>query len=147
MNRSQTVTTDLQGFLDRHREHFLWIDKPVPLSAVGALTGRACRPIVFTQIENHRIPIVDGLFIDRAAQARVLDCDPADVLKSMAAALARGPRPLVSVDDAPCKEVKLFGDDVDLALLPIVTHTDLDPYPYTTSFVTHRHPGGALNSM
>jgi 2,5-furandicarboxylate decarboxylase 1 len=147
MNRSQTVTTDLQGFLDRHREHFLWIDKPVPLSAVGALTGRACRPIVFTQIENHRIPIVDGLFIDRAAQARVLDCDPADVLKSMGAALARGPRPLVSVDDAPCKEVKLFGDDVDLALLPIVTHTDLDPYPYTTSFVTHQHPGGALNSM
>jgi UbiD family decarboxylase len=147
MGGPQTVTADLQGFLDRHREHFLWIEKPVPLSAVGALTGRACRPIVFTQVENHRIPIVDGLFIDRAAQARVIECAPSELLASMGAALARGPRPLLTVDDAPCKEVKLFGDDVDLGLLPIVTHTDLDPYPYTTSFVTHQHPNGAMNSM
>jgi UbiD family decarboxylase len=143
----QAVTIDLQGFLERHREHFLWLEKPVPLSAVGALTGRACQPIVFTAIEGHRIPIVDGLFIDRAAQARVLECEPTEFLKHLNAAAARGPRPLVTVDDAPCKEVKLVGEDVDLSLLPIVTHTEQDPYPYTTSFVTHQHPNGSYNSM
>jgi 4-hydroxy-3-polyprenylbenzoate decarboxylase len=142
-----TLTTDLQGFLERHREHFLWIEKPVPLSAVGALTGRANRPIVFTQVDSYGIPIVDGLFVDRAAQARVLECEPGEVLKRMNSALAQGPRPLVTVDDAPCKEVKLIGDAADLARLPIVTHTELDPYPYTTCFVTHQHPDGWFNAM
>jgi 2,5-furandicarboxylate decarboxylase 1 len=142
------LTSDLHAFLELHRRHFLWIDKPVPLSAVGALTGKANRPIVFTQVENHSMPIVDGLFVDRAAQARILGCEPPEVLKSLNAALARGPRPLVTVNDAPCKEVKLTGDSIDLAALPIVTHTDLDPYPYTTSFVTHWHPGtGTFNAM
>src|SRR5438445_226741 len=56
--------------------------------------------------------------------------------------------PRVPVDDAPCKEVKLVGDEVDLGVLPIVTHTDRDPYPYTTSFVVHSHPTtGTYNSM
>ena len=67
----------------------------------------------------------------------------------MDAALRKaGPRPLLTVDDAPCKEIKLLGDDVDLGVLPIVTHTDRDPYPYTTSFVVHADPGtGTFNSM
>jgi UbiD family decarboxylase len=144
----RTVTTDLQSFVERHREHFLWFEKPVPLSAVGALTGKAGKPVYFSNVEGHEIPIVDLLFVDRPAQARVLECEPPEVLKAMSAALKAGPRPLVTVDDAPCKEVKLLGDDADLSALPIVTHTDRDPYPYTTSFVVHAHPGtGTFNSM
>ena len=146
--RVTDVTKDLHGFLEQHRGEILWIDKPVPLSAVGALTARACRPVVFSNVEGHEIPIVDGLFVDRDAQARVVGCDPREFLKTLNLALKQGPRPLQTVDDAPCKEIKLLGDDVDLGSLPIVTHTDRDPYPYTTAFVTHKHPvTGAFNSM
>lgn len=142
------VTKDLHSFLEQHRRHFLWIEKPVPLAAVGALTARAGRPVVFAHVEGHEMPVVDGLFVDREAQARVVDCEPGQLLKTLDLALKHGPRPLVTVDDAPCKEIKLLGDDVDLGVLPIVTHTDRDPYPYTTSFVVHRHPQtGSLNSM
>jgi 2,5-furandicarboxylate decarboxylase 1 len=148
MSSTRLSTSDLRSFLELHREHFLWIEKPVPLSAVGALTGKAGRPIVFSNVEEHSIPIVDLLFVDRAAQARVLGCEPGEVLRTLDLALKHGPRPFSTVDDAPCKEVKLLGDEVDLGLLPIVTHTDRDPYPYTTAFVTHLNPvTGGFNSM
>jgi 2,5-furandicarboxylate decarboxylase 1 len=142
------VSLDLQQFVEENRDQFFEIAKPVALEAVGALTARAGRPVLFSNIDGHQMPLVDGLFIDRAAQARVLGCSPADVLRTMNAVLARGPKPLKVVSDAPCKEVKFFGDDVDLSLLPIVTHTDKDPYPYTTSFAVHRDPQtGNFNSM
>lgn len=142
------MTMDLQGFLEKHKDNFVWVNKPVPLRAVGALTARAGRPIVFTNIEDHEMPIVDGLFVDRAAQARVLGCEPGEVLRALNAALKRGPRALETVDDAPCKERKFLGDDVDLGSLPIVTHTDRDPYPYTTAFAVHHDPAtGNYNSM
>jgi len=142
------LTADLQSFLQQHRQQFLWLEKPVPLSAVGALTGRARRPIVFSQIEGHTMPVVDCLFVDRAAQSRVIGCEPGAVPASLNAALKRGPQPIQMVGDGPCKEVKLTGDDIDLGALPIVTHTDRDPYPYTTSFVVHRNPATeTFNSM
>jgi len=134
------ASTDLRSFLDRHRAHLLWIKKSVPLSAVGALTAQADKTIVFQNIEGHSIPVIDQLFVDRAAQARVLGCAPSDVLQTMHRALRRGPKPLRVVPDAPCKERKILGNDVDLSALPIVVHTDKDPYPYTTSFVVHRNP-------
>jgi 2,5-furandicarboxylate decarboxylase 1 len=142
------VSLDLQHFLESHHEEFLEIAKPVALESVGALTAHAGRPVLFSNIDGFQMPLVDQLFIDRAAQARVLGCEPSGVLAAMNAVLARGPKPLGRVGDAPCKEIKLFGEDVDLSLLPIVTHTDKDPYPYTTAFAVHRDPQtGNFNSM
>ena len=132
--RVQGATQDLQGFLDQYHDGLLRIEKPVPLSAIGALTARAGQPVLFANVEGYDIPIVDCLFVDREAQARVVGCEPQSVLTTLNAALKEGPRPLAMVDDGPCREVKLLGDDVDLGVLPIVTHTDRDPYPYTTSF-------------
>jgi 2,5-furandicarboxylate decarboxylase 1 len=142
------VTADLQSFLREHHDHVLEISKPVPLIDLGALTAKAGRPVLFSNVEGFHIPVVDGLFIDREAQGRVLGCDPGEVLRALNAVMRRGPQPLRTVRDAPCKEVKLLGDDVDLSVLPIVTHTDKDPYPYTTSFAVHQDPqSGSFNSM
>lgn len=139
---------DLAGFLSAHREHFLCIGKPVPLDAIGALTAQAGRPIVFENVEGQDMPVVDLLFVHRAAQARVLGCEPGDVVRALCEVRKRGPAPLRTVDDAPCKARRYLGDDVDLGRLPIVTHTALDPYPYTTSFVVMRDPErGAWNAM
>jgi 2,5-furandicarboxylate decarboxylase 1 len=142
------VSVDLQSFLREHHDHVLEISKPVPLAALGALTAKAGRTVLFSNVEGFHIPVVDGLFIDREAQGRVLGCDPAEVLRTLNVALRRGPQPLKTVRDAPCKEVKLLGADVDLSVLPIVTHTDKDPYPYTTAFAVHHDPqSGSFNSM
>ncbi len=140
---------DLHSFLDAHRDAHLHIDKPVALVHVAALTAQADQTIVFDNVEG--FPdwrIVDLLFVDRAAQARVLGCAPSEVVPHIATVLQQGPHPLAEVEGGPCQDVVFEGDDVDLAMLPIVTHTDLDPYPYTTSFVVHRDPEtGQYNQM
>ena len=130
----------LSSYLERNRDHVLWIDKTVPLSAVGALTAQAKKTVVFNRVQGQTMPIVDLLFHDRAAQARVLGCESTDVLPALNRVLRAGPKPLRVVEQAPCKERVYLGDDIDLGMLPVVTHTDRDPYPYTTSFVVHRDP-------
>src|SRR5205085_2566437 len=118
---------DLAGFLRQHEQHVLWIDKPVPLDAVGALTAQAAdrllaergagrsgrAPVVFNRVEGYDIPVVDLLFANRAAQARVLGCEPQGVVPALSGLLGRGPKPLRIVDDAPCKARRYVGEQAD----------------------------------
>jgi 2,5-furandicarboxylate decarboxylase 1 len=141
--------TDLAAFLDQHRDHHVHVHKQVALDQVGALTAQANAPIVFEDIAGFSgWRLVDQLFVNRGAQARVLSCAPGEVVARLVDVLAHGPRPLRMVDDAPCQAHVIDQRDVDLAALPVVRHTALDPYPYTTSFAIHRDPDtGALNQM
>lgn len=140
---------DLESFLNRYEDEHLHISKPVRLEHVGALTAQTNETVVFDNIEG--FPgwrIVDHLFVNRKAQARILGCAPEEVVPTLAQVLKRGPRPLKEVAEAPSQEVVITGDDVDLSILPIVTHTDRDPYPYTTSFAIHKDPEtGQYNQM
>jgi UbiD family decarboxylase len=62
--------------------------------------------------------------------------------------LRRGPKPLQIVETAPCKARKYLGKDVDMAMLPIVTHMAQDAYPYTTCLAVHNDPAtGRQNAM
>ncbi|MCA1841660.1 MAG: UbiD family decarboxylase [Actinobacteria bacterium] len=140
---------DLPSYLAAHASSILHVEAQVPLDAVGALTAQADRTIVFEDIAG--FPgwrLADLLFVDRAAQARVLGCRPGEVVPRLAKVLRDGPRPLKEVTGAAFHANVLTGDQVDLAALPIVRHTDQDPYPYTTSFAVHHDPGtGQLNQM
>ncbi len=140
---------DLNSFLEAYKEEHIHIRKPVALEHVGALIAQADDTIVFENIEGYpEFRLVDRLFSTRKAQARVLGCEPEEVVRCLAEVLRRGPKPLKEVDGGPCQERVILGEDVDLSILPIVTHTDLDPYPYTTSFVVHRDPEtGQYNQM
>ncbi|MDA2933936.1 UbiD family decarboxylase [Acidobacteria bacterium AH-259-D05] len=140
---------DLQGFLKTYQKEHLRIRKPVKLDQVGALVAQAQETIVFENIEGHSgWQVVDQLFINRKAQARVLGCDPKEVVQTLSEVMHRGPKPLKEVSDAPCQKQIHTGDEVDLSLLPIIRHTEIDPYPYTTGFAVHRNPEtGQLNQM
>lgn len=142
---------DLHGFLDAHKSEIIRVTKPVKLEHVGALTAQADDTIVFENIEGFPgYRLVDLLFANRKAQARVLRCEPADVVRQLAEVVRTGPRPLQEVagPDAPCQQRVLLGDQIDLRALPIPRHTDIDPYPYTTCFAVHRDPiTGRFNQM
>ena len=140
---------DLHSFLEAYRGEHIHIRKPVKLEHVGALVAQANDTIVFDNIiEYPHFRLVDLLFANRKAQARVLRCEPQEVVKRLAQVIREGPKPLKTVDSGPCQERIFAGDDVDLGMLPIVRHTDKDPYPYTTGFVVHRDPEtGKLNQM
>src|SRR2546429_2749458 len=121
---------DLDSFLKAHQDATLRIQKPVKLEHVGALTAQAGETIVFENLcEYPEFRLVDLLFVNRKAQARVLGCDPAEVVKRLAEVLRVGPRPLIELSEAPCQQRVFAGDDIDLGRLPIVRHTDFDPYP------------------
>lgn len=139
----------LADFLARHRAEHVVIEKSVDLDQVGALTAQADETIVFDRINGFpSFRLVDQLFVNRRAQARVLGCGPDEVVAALQEVLRRGPSPLRAVSEGACQEVVWRGEEADLRRLPIVIHTDLDPYPYTTSFAVHRDPEtGQLNQM
>lgn len=141
--------TDLRAFLNEHEADCTHVRRRVELAQVGALTAQAADTIVFHDITGYPDwELVDLLFMTRRAQARVLECDPAGVVPRLTEVLRYGPRPLRERAEAPWQEIVATGEDVDLRAIPIVTHTDIDPYPYTTGFAIHRDPeSGALNQM
>lgn len=140
---------DLHSFLEEHKGEFIEVRKPVRLDHVGALVGQAGNTILFHEIEGYPgFRLVDQLFVNRKAQARVLGCSPKEVVKRLAEVIRHGPRPLKEVEGAPCQERVLLGGEVDLGKLPVPLHTALDPYPYTTGFAVQRDPvTGKYNEM
>lgn len=138
----------LAGYLADNGDIVTRIEREVPLDVVGALTAQARSPVLFENLAG--FPdwrLADQLFVDRTAQGRVLGCDGSDpgaVVRALAAVLRRGPRPLNEASRAACHDRVRTGSRVDLSDLPIVTHTDRDPYPYTTSFAVHRDPDTML---
>jgi 2,5-furandicarboxylate decarboxylase 1 len=140
---------DLNSFLDKHQQDFIRIRRPVKLDHIPALIGQARDTIVFDDIVGYPgYRLVDQLFVNRKAQARVLGCTPEKVVDRLAAVLRNGPKSLKEVDAAPCQERVWMGDQIDLSALPVVTHTARDPYPYTTGFAVHRDPDtGFFNAM
>ena len=143
------MKTDLHSFLEAYKGQYIEIKKPVKLDHVGALIAQANDTIVFDQIEGYPgFRLVDLLFSTRKAQARVLGCDPKEVVKSLADVVRRGPKPLKEVKGGVCQERVFVGAETNLAMLPIPRHTALDAYPYATGFAVHRDPEtGKLNQM
>jgi UbiD family decarboxylase len=140
---------DLHSFLQDHRGKYIHIKKPVKLEHVGALIAQADDTVVFDNIvEFPGFRLVDQLFVNRKAQARVLGCEPSEVVKRLAEVIHKGPHPLKKVENGPCQERVFTGDDIDLGTLPVVRHTHLDPYPYATAFAVHMDPEtGQFNAM
>ena len=111
------------------------------MDQIGALVAQASDTIVFDNIQEYpQWSMVDLLFVNRKAQARVLGCDSKEVVQRLSEVMRQGPKPLKEISDAPCQERVWTGDEIDLNSLPIVRHTAQDPYPYTTGFALHRDP-------
>jgi 2,5-furandicarboxylate decarboxylase 1 len=147
--RATTHVKDLASFLETHKAEHLHIQKQVKLDDVGALIGQSPQTIVFENLAGYPdFQLVDLLFFNRQAQARVLNCDPKAVPASLLEVLRKGAKPLKEIKHAPCQRRVFTGKDIDLGMLPIARHTDLDPYPYTTCFAVHRDPvTGQYNQM
>jgi 3-polyprenyl-4-hydroxybenzoate decarboxylase len=102
---------DMNGFLKTHGSEITWIKKPVKLDHVGALIAQAANTIVFENISGYPgFRLADQFFVSRKAQARVLGCEPKQVVKRLAEVIRKGPRPLKEVQGAPCQEKTFVGE-------------------------------------
>jgi 2,5-furandicarboxylate decarboxylase 1 len=135
------IDRDLRDYLETNQDIVTRIVKPVSLRDVGALTAQSQDPIVFENIiERPGFRICDMLVRNRKSQGRALGVDPKLFLPTLAYRLRKPPRAFVHVSDAPVKEVKWLGDQVDLAKLPIPFHKEGDEQPYITAMNILRDP-------
>ncbi|HZR97880.1 MAG TPA: UbiD family decarboxylase [Chloroflexota bacterium] len=116
---------DLRTFLDEVGDRLLRVRREVdPLTQLGELVNQAPGPIMFENVRGYPgWRIVDLLTKPRWATAIALGTTAERVVPHLADLLSAAPGEVVVVDDGPCKEVKLLGDDADLTQLPIAVHS------------------------
>lgn len=138
---------DLRCFVEDNADTILRVPGTVAREHLSALIVQAARPVMFEAVAG--FPgwrVLDLLFVDRHAQARVLDTVPDKVLPSLAAALDRPPAPTRPVDVAPHGQNVLTGDEADLFALPCFRHGEKDPAPALIAMNICREPdAGAVN--
>jgi UbiD family decarboxylase len=104
--------------------------------------------LLFEDVEGSDLPLCTGaLGASRTAYALALDVEPEQINSCWENAMVNQLDP-VMVDSAPCQEVVLTGDDINLSTLPIPTWTPgKDPSPYiTTTVMTRRIDSGNQNT-
>ena len=119
------------------------------------LAAQGRYPIILCpRVDGSRIPLVSNLFGSFELLALGLGCDPRkttrdevyDVIRERVT--AQVPPRRVSPSEAPVKELRLLGDDVDLSVLPIIHNSKLDAGKYIgAGFMIARRPDtGAPNA-
>ena len=138
---------DLRGFVEANADLILRVPRTVAREHLSALIVQAGRPVMFDAVEG--FPgwrVLDLLFVDRRAQARVLDTATDNVLASLAAALDKPPVPTRPVDAAPHRQNILAGGKANLLALPGFRHGEKDPAPALIAMNICREPdAGAVN--
>ncbi|MBI3076112.1 MAG: UbiD family decarboxylase [Deltaproteobacteria bacterium] len=135
---------DLRTYLDLIRKHLpeeiyrirREVDPAFEATAILArLEDRTKYPAVFfDKIKGSKIPLLINSLASYRRLALSLGATEEEVVREWADRESH-PLPLKEVKDGPVKEVKLLGKDVDLGLLPILTHNELDAGPYLTAAV------------
>lgn len=88
--------------------------------------------LLFEKVKGHDMPVVGGLFATRRRVLGALGYKPDEVFERFLEATDR-PLDPVRVEEGPCQEVVLLGEEVDLTRLPIPTYCLQDG----GAFITH----------
>lgn len=151
---SKNLRTYLRETVARDKEAIKQIDVAVdrkfgiPAYATRLAQQNRSPGLYFTNVEGSRFPLVCNLMATYERYAQVLGCEPRAVPQTYGERIAHPIPPIVVPRaQAPCKEVVLTGDAVDLGTLPIPWHNELDGGPYIdAAMMTSMHPDtGALN--
>jgi 2,5-furandicarboxylate decarboxylase 1 len=127
---------DFRGMVARMERagHVVRVRKPVSPRHVSALCAQAQGAVLYERVDGYDMPMVGGLYWTRARLAAALDWPEDELGQRFAAAVARPIAPQL-VGDAPCQEVAVTGDAVDLTRLPIPFMHEKDGGPYISAGV------------
>jgi 2,5-furandicarboxylate decarboxylase 1 len=112
----------------------LRLSKEVDARHLSALIVKAERPVLFERVRGFDIPVVGGLFWNRARMATALGWPESELGTRFAAGVRTIMEPVL-VDDAPVREVVRTGADVDLTELPLPLLAEKDGGPYISAGV------------
>ncbi|MDP6180175.1 MAG: UbiD family decarboxylase, partial [Desulfatiglandales bacterium] len=88
--------------------------------------------VLFTNVKGSRVPVVGQLLAGNRRLAAAIGCSKEDLFHETMTR-ANNLIPPQVIGDGPCQEVVKYGNDVDLAELPIVTNNHIDGAPYITA--------------
>lgn len=142
------MSKDIRQFLEVVRkagpDYYVDIKKPLkPYLEVCIIQQKLAKesrfPVIYCpEIEGSELPLVTDLFGSYEMFALALDMDPqkidkAEILKEFRRREAdTKPVQMIAASEAPIREVILKGEDVDLSLLPIIHHHELNSGKYVT---------------
>lgn len=96
--------------------------------------------VLIENVKDSDFQFLSNAYSNQDQYAWAMGCDKSQTGLKMVET-AEGRIPTVTVDTAPCKEVILTGDDIDLSLLPMFLHHDRDGHVYTNDdFVVSKNP-------
>jgi UbiD family decarboxylase len=106
-----------------------------PKHEISAILKKAeGKAVKFSNVKGHEMGIVGGVGSSRELIAKALGLEQKDLLFKMAEAIQNPKKPAV-IENPPCQEVVIKGEDVDLTKIPMLTHYELDGGPYASSTV------------
>lgn len=130
---------DIRAFLDmlESRGDLIRISDPVHWEYEAVALTRHTSDIqgpalVFEKVRDSEIPCLSGLFAAKRRVAWALEVDEDDLF-DVYRQREETSLPVDTVDEAPCQEVVLTGDDIDLFSLPILRHYEHDAGRYITA--------------
>jgi 2,5-furandicarboxylate decarboxylase 1 len=133
--RSYLTALEERGRLARVRKPVSMVHELADIAATLARTDTGAG--YFENVVDSPWPIVAGAIAGRDRAAIALGCAREEVVDRMAHALeAANAVPPVTVTEAPWKANSVVGDDVDLSMLPIPTHSRGDGGAFVTGAVT-----------
>ena len=124
------LLTDLESAGQLHR-----IKKPVDPRYISALTAQSEKAIYFEQVVGYNMPVTANLVgtLDRLAIG--MRVPKREMGRAVAQAVHKPIEP-VKVKNAPCQEIILEGEDVDLTRLPLPLQGKIDGAPYISASLT-----------
>ena len=136
------MAKDLRGFIaaleTQSPEDIVRIKKPISpryeMSAILThLEKRKRSPLLcFDNVEGGKAPVVINAQASRRLMALALECKPEDLARTFSERQSK-PIPPIEVNDAPVHEITVFGAEIDLTKIPILTHYDVNAAPYITA--------------
>jgi 4-hydroxy-3-polyprenylbenzoate decarboxylase/2,5-furandicarboxylate decarboxylase 1 len=128
---------DFRQFLDVLRQHgeLIDINRPVALNEVGKALKQAYqqgRPAVRFNDNGTDFPLVCGVYSSRAQALLAFQTDDKSILQKVLDGLDNPVAPTMTNGSAPCHEVVITGDDIDIRKFPIPTYSPKDGGPYIT---------------
>jgi 4-hydroxy-3-polyprenylbenzoate decarboxylase len=120
----------------------------VPIEQLASIVDRHYRKATyFERIAGYDMPLVANTFSNREMMKLALQTDEQHLLEALERRLASRIKP-VTVREAPCQEVTISADQVNLAALPLHFQHELDAAPYiSASVVAARDPQRGVTNL
>src|SRR5580704_15126433 len=128
---------DFHQFLDVLRQHgeLISIDRPVALSDIGKIMKQSYRrqgPAIVFNNNGTAFPLVAGVYATRSKALLAFEADEKTILQKVLAGLEHPIAPNVSGAVAPCHDLVIEGETIDITRFPIPTYSPKDGGPYIT---------------